>query len=218
MPNANLVFGKEVPMELPRQLKANRERLGLSQEDVAHAIYVSRQTMSSWENGKTYPDVQSLLLLSDLFGVSIDDLVKGDVVSMKEMVSKDAMVMERMAVGSVALILMGIACMVGLSAVWKNPSPVPFLSTGALAGIAAMVAFWIPSLVLSVRIERIKKSHNLVTYREISAFMDGEEVPEDGEALSRRSPWLSNLTKLICGAGIGLIVAFVLTLIVNALH
>ena len=152
-------------MELPRQLKANRERLGLSQEDVAHAIYVSRQTMSSWENGKTYPDVQSLLLLSDLFGVSIDDLVKGDVVSMKEMVSKDAMVMERMAVGSVALILMGIACMVGLNAVWKNPSPVPFLSTGALAGIAAMVAFWIPSLVLSVRIERIKKSHNLVTYR-----------------------------------------------------
>ena len=218
MPNANLVFGKEVPMELPRQLKANRERLGLSQEDVAHAIYVSRQTMSSWENGKTYPDVQSLLLLSDLFGVSIDDLVKGDVVSMKEMVSKDAMVMERMAVGSVALILMGIACMVGLNAVWKNPSPIPFLSTGALAGIAAMVAFWIPSLVLSVRIERIKKSHKLVTYREISAFMDGEEVPEDGEALSRRSPWLSNLTKLICGAGIGLIVAFVLTLIVNALH
>jgi len=205
-------------MELPRQLKANRERLGLSQEDVAHAIYVSRQTMSSWENGKTYPDVQSLLLLSDLFGVSIDDLVKGDVVSMKDMVSKDAMVMERMAVGSVALILMGIACMVGLNAVWKNPSPIPFLSTGALAGIAAMVAFWIPSLVLSGRIARIKKSHPLVTYRALSAFMDGEEVPEDGAALSRRSPWLSNLTKLICGAGIGLIVAFVLTLIVNALH
>lgn len=38
-------------MELPRQLKANRERLGMSQEDVAHAIYVSRQTISSWENG-----------------------------------------------------------------------------------------------------------------------------------------------------------------------
>lgn len=38
-------------MELPEQLKANRERLDMSQEDVAHAIYVSRQTMSSWENG-----------------------------------------------------------------------------------------------------------------------------------------------------------------------
>lgn len=205
-------------MELPRQLRANRERLGLSQEDVAHAIYVSRQTMSSWERGKTYPDVQSLMLLSQLFGVSIDELVKGDVVSMKEMVSKDAVVMERMAVGSVALMLMGIACMVGLNAVWKDPSPVPYMSIGSLAGIAAMVAFWIPSLVLSVRIEKIKKNHDLVTYREISAFMDGEEVPEESRALSRSKPLLSNIVKLVCGAGIGLIVAFVLTLIVNALH
>lgn len=205
-------------MELPRQLRANRERLGLSQEDVAHAIYVSRQTMSSWERGKTYPDVQSLMLLSQLFGVSIDELVKGDVVSMKEMVSKDAVVMERMAVGSVALMLMGIACMVGLNAVWKDPSPVPYMSIGSLAGIAAMVAFWIPSLVLSVRIEKIKKNHDLVTYREISAFMDGEEVSEESKALSRSKPLLSNIVKLVCGAGIGLIVAFVLTLIVNALH
>ena len=205
-------------MELPRQLRANRERLGLSQEDVAHAIYVSRQTMSSWERGKTYPDVQSLMLLSHLFGISIDELVKGDVVSMKEMVSKDAVVMERMAVGSVALMLMGIACMVGLNAVWKDPSPVPYMSIGSLAGIAAMVAFWIPSLVLSVRIEKIKKNHDLVTYREISAFMDGEEVSEESKALSRSKPLLSNIVKLVCGAGIGLIVAFVLTLIVNALH
>ena len=205
-------------MELPRQLRANRERLGLSQEDVAHAIYVSRQTMSSWERGKTYPDVQSLMLLSQLFGVSIDELVKGDVVSMKEMVSKDAVVMERMAVGSVALMLMGIACMVGLNAVWKDPSPVPYMSIGSLAGIAAMVAFWIPSLVLSMRIEKIKKDHSLVTYREISAFMDGEEIPEESKALSRSKPLLSNIVKLVCGAGIGLIVAFVLTLIVNALH
>lgn len=71
-------------MELPQQLKANRERLGLTQEDVAQRIFVSRQTMSSWETGKTYPDVQSLLLLSNLFGVSIDSLVKGDVETMKE--------------------------------------------------------------------------------------------------------------------------------------
>lgn len=205
-------------MELPNQLKANRERLDLSQEDVAHAIFVSRQTMSSWENGKTYPDVQSLLLLSQLFGVSIDELVKGDVVSMKEMVSKDAVIMERMAVGSIVLMLMGIACMVGLHAVWQDPSPIPYLSIGSLAGIAAMIAFWVPSLILSARIEKIKKNHNLVTYREVSAFMDGEEVPEDSEALSRSKPLLSNIVKLVCGAGIGLIIAFVLTLIVNALR
>ena len=76
-------------MELPAQLKANRERLGLSQEDVAHAIYVSRHTISSWENGKTYPDVQSLLLLSQLFGVTLDEFVIGDP-RMEEKIKKDA--------------------------------------------------------------------------------------------------------------------------------
>lgn len=205
-------------MELPEQLKANRERLGLSQEDVAHEIYVSRQTMSSWENGKTYPDVHSLLLLSKVFGVSIDELVKGDVVSMKDMISKDALAMERMSIGSVVLILMGAACMVGLHAVWRDPAPVPYMTAGSLAGIAAMVALWIPSLVLSLKVERIKKSHNLVTYREISAFMDGENVPEDDKALSRRKPALSSAVKIVCGAGAALIVAFVLTLLVNALQ
>ncbi len=205
-------------MELPEQLKANRERLGLSQEDVAHVIYVSRQTMSSWENGKTYPDVQSLLLLSQLFGVSIDELVKGDVVSMKDMISKDALAMERMSIGSIALILMGVACMVGLHAVWQDPTPVPYMTAGSLAGIAAMIALWIPSLILSLKVERIKKSHNLVTYREISAFMDGEEVPEDSKAISRRKPVLFSAVKLACGAGAGLTIAFVLTLLVNALR
>lgn len=126
--------------------------------------------------------------------------------------------MERMAVGSITLILMGVACMVGLHAVWQDPSPIPYLSAGSLVGIATMVAFWIPSIILSVQIERIKKSHNLVTHREISAFMDGEEIPEDNKALSRSRPLLSIIVKLVCGAGIGMIIAFVLTLIVNALH
>lgn len=48
--------------------------------------------------------------------------------------------------------------------------------------------------------------------------MDGEEIPEDRDALSRCRPWLANLAKLACGAGVGLIVAFVLVLIVSALR
>ena len=205
-------------MELPKQLKAQRERLGLSQESVAQAIYVSRQTMSSWENGKTYPDVQSLLLLSDLFGVSIDDLVKGDVVLMKEVVSKDVLKMERLAMGSIALLLTGIACMAGIYAIPPEPSFIPHISAGALIGILVFVAFWIPSLVCTSRIERIKREHNLVTFREISAFMDGEEIPSETGALSGRRPLLSSALKVTCGAGFGFLIAFLITAIVNALH
>ncbi len=190
----------------------------MSQEDVAHAIFVSRQTMSSWERGKTYPDVQSLLLLSQLFGVSIDELVKGDVVSMKNMISKDAVVMERLAWGVIFLILAGVACMVGLPFVWEEPSFLPQFSYGFIAGIGLFLVFFALGLACACRIERIKKDHNLVSYREISAFMEGEEIPADDDALGRKHPFLDNALKVVCGAGVGLLVGFVITWIVNTIN
>lgn len=81
------------PMELARQLKAKREERGLSQDEVSKAIFVSRQTVSNWENDKTYPDVQSLLLLSQLFEVSIDELVRGDVVAMQQAIAEDSRIL-----------------------------------------------------------------------------------------------------------------------------
>ena len=80
-------------MELARQLKAKREERGLSQGEVSKAIFVSRQTISSWENDKTYPDVQSLLLLSQLFEVSVDELVRGDVVAMQQAIAEDSRIL-----------------------------------------------------------------------------------------------------------------------------
>ena len=80
-------------MELARQLKAKREERGFSQDEVSKAIFVSRQTISNWENDKTYPDVQSLLLLSQLFEVSIDELVRGDVVAMQRAIAEDSRIL-----------------------------------------------------------------------------------------------------------------------------
>ena len=51
-------------MELKEHLKEHRNRLGLSQEDVAERIFVSRQTISNWETDRTYPDVQSRLTVA----------------------------------------------------------------------------------------------------------------------------------------------------------
>lgn len=80
-------------MELARQLRAKREERGLSQDEVSKAIFVSRQTISNWENDKTYPDVQSLLLLSQLFEASIDELVRGDVVAMQQAIAEDSRIL-----------------------------------------------------------------------------------------------------------------------------
>lgn len=53
-------------MELGDQIRQLRIERGLLQDDLAAAVYVSRQTVSSWENDKTYPDVQSLVLLRSM--------------------------------------------------------------------------------------------------------------------------------------------------------
>ena len=75
-------------MELGSHIKEHRTELGLSQDDLAERIYVSRQTISNWECGRTYPDVQSLLLLSNVFGVTVDSLIKGDVETMAQVMNE----------------------------------------------------------------------------------------------------------------------------------
>ena len=76
-------------MELSKRIKELRTELGWLQETLAERAYVSRQTISNWETEKSYPDVQSLLILSNIFGVSLDDLIKGDVDTMKETITKN---------------------------------------------------------------------------------------------------------------------------------
>lgn len=71
-----------------RTNKKYRTELNLSQEELAEKVYVTRQTISNWENGKSYPDIHSLLLLSSLFNVSLDQLIKGDVETMKEIINE----------------------------------------------------------------------------------------------------------------------------------
>lgn len=65
-------------MEIGKKLKNARIKAGLTQEKAAEKIDVSRQTISNWENEKSYPDIISVIALSDLYSVSLDELLKGD--------------------------------------------------------------------------------------------------------------------------------------------
>ena len=64
-------------MEIGKKLKNARIEAGLTQEKAAEKINVS-QTISNWENEKSYPDIISVIALSDLYSVSLDELLKGD--------------------------------------------------------------------------------------------------------------------------------------------
>lgn len=64
-------------MKIGDQLKKARLDKNMTQEEVAEKIFVSRQSISNWENNKTYPDIGNVIALSDLYGISLDELLKG---------------------------------------------------------------------------------------------------------------------------------------------
>ena len=71
-------------MDIGQQIRKYRERDEYSQEYLAEKLYVSRQTISNWENEKSYPDIHNLLVMCELFDISLDDLVRGDLNSNKQ--------------------------------------------------------------------------------------------------------------------------------------
>ena len=165
-------------MELGSRIREHRAQLGISQDELAGRIYVSRQTISSWENDKTYPDVQSLLLLANVFGTTIDELVRGDVDVMKETVERDMRLLKRLScamIGFIALMVLVMVWWVVQMTTW-DLSLLQTLPTLTLAlvlwGIALFAAAWAG---------RIKKEHDLVTYREVLSFWNGEPVDRDTE-------------------------------------
>jgi transcriptional regulator with XRE-family HTH domain len=75
-------------MKINQKLKNARINMNLTQEDVAEKIMISRQTISNWENGKSLPDIMSIINLSELYQISLDELLKGDL-KLREKINKD---------------------------------------------------------------------------------------------------------------------------------
>lgn len=154
-------------MEIGKQIKGYRTDMGLSQEELAEQIFVSRQTISNWENDKNYPDVKSLVLLSSLFHISLDILIKGDLEEMKEKVkSEDIKVFNRE--GNIFTILL-IVLMV---------SPVPLVKLGGLIGFGCWAVLAVVTFYFAFRVEKLKKSFDIQTYKEILAFSEGRNLNE----------------------------------------
>ena len=65
-------------MEFHEKLQELRKKRGLTQEELAEALFVSRTAISKWESGRGYPSIDSLKQIAGYFSVSIDDLLSGD--------------------------------------------------------------------------------------------------------------------------------------------
>lgn len=65
-------------MNIGSKIKEERELNGWSQDELAAKLHVTRQSVSKWEMGKVYPGIDILVQMSDIFDLSLDELIKGD--------------------------------------------------------------------------------------------------------------------------------------------
>lgn len=150
-------------MELGKQIKMYRLENKLSQEELADRIYVSRQTISNWENDKSYPDINSLVLLSEVFKVSLDKLIKGDVDVMKDVIQKEE-VDKMNHYGRIYTIMLIVTVV----------SAVPLFMWLGVWALIPWGIIWMVSMYFASKIEKIKKDNDVQTYKEIVAFSEGK--------------------------------------------
>lgn len=176
-------------MELHNQIKKYRTELNLSQEELAEKVYVTRQTISNWENNKNYPDIRSLLLLSALFQVSLDQLIKGDVTMMREEINKNELQrFNRDGAAFTVLLLLAVV------------SAVPLAVFLGYYGLLIAAILFAAAFYFAVRLEKYKKNHDIQTYKEIVAFTEGKRLDEIEKAQEYgKRPYQKAFLALACG-------------------
>lgn len=178
-------------MELGSQIRKRRQELGLSQDELAARVYATRQSVSNWENGKTCPDIKSLLLLAQVFSASLDDLVKGDIAEMKKQIDEaEKAAFRRDSTIFTALFAAMLVTCVPLALLWR------------WRGLAAWSVLAAAALAWSFRVEKWKKKFDIQTYKEIVAFSEGRPLSEIEKA---REEGKRPYQKALLAAGSGLL-------------
>ena len=155
-------------MDIGLQIKKFREQQKISQEELALKIFVSRQTISNWETNKSCPDIKSLITLSNIFNVSLDNFIKEDIKEMKEIVEKATI--KKFNVISVVFLIELIVVAV---------SAYPLFSIKGNIGIVIWLCLFTITLYTASKIEKFKKVYDIQTYKEILAFIDGKQLTHD---------------------------------------
>jgi DNA-binding protein len=187
-------------IDIGSKIKTLRLSKSMTQEQLAKALHVSAQAVSKWENGKSYPDIHSLLLLSALFDVSLDQLIKGDLETMKQEVNAaDVRAMNRD--GIIYTVLLAATIIL----------PAPLLKWFGLYGLIPELLIWGAAMYFALRLERIKKANNVQSYREILAFSEGRKLDEIEQKVEAGKRPYQKLLLVLLTAGITLLVGMVLS-------
>lgn len=193
-------------MDLGKQIKMYRQDAQLSQEDLADHVYVSRQTISNWENDKSYPDVNSLVLLSEVFHISLDKLIKGDIEMMKNVINKDD-VLKLNRYGNISGLLM-VICVVSVAPMFI------FIGKWSIVPLGIIFA---SAMYYAHKIEKIKKDNDIQTYKEIVAFTEGKRLDEIQKQREIGKRPYQKFFLAAAGAFIAALVSFVIAYLIMAI-
>lgn len=152
-------------MDIGIRIKKYREKQNISQDELALKIFVSRQTISNWENNKSYPDIKSLMMLSNIFNVSLDYFMKGDIEEMKKIIDKEAIKKFN---------VMGY--ILGIELLIIATSAYPLFRIDGNIGIIIWVLLYLITFVTGIIIEKFKKKNDIQTYKEIIAFIENKPL------------------------------------------
>ena len=183
-------------MQLGKHIKQLRHEKSLSQEKLAEMVYVSRQTISNWERDKSYPDINSLVLLSQVLDVTIDQLIKEDIEMMEEQINQDD-IRKFGYLSNIFAVMMLITII----------TPIPLVHYLSYLGLGIWLLIFAATFYISILAEKEKKRLNIQTYKEILSFMDGKQLDKINQA---REAGKRPYQKIIYAFVVGLI-----TLIIN---
>ena len=191
-------------MDVGIRIKKYREKQNISQDELAEKIFVSRQTISNWENSKSYPDIKSLLLLSDIFKVSLDDFMKGDIEKIKKLVNTQK-VREFNIIGYIYLAELLILAITAY----------PLFKLEGNIGVIVWILFFLVTFFTAGIAEKIKKNNNIQTYKEILAFINSKQLnyEESQQELGKRM-YQKILFAILAGV-IVLIINLIIIFIIN---
>lgn len=153
-------------MKIGYKIQHYRINHNYSQEQLAEHLQVSRQTISNWENNKSYPDIHNLLLMTDLFHISLDDLIKEDLPQMINTVEKyQRHIFKKTSIIFAILIFIMII------------SAIPIAKYLSLIGnLIWFVGIVLPTFYYAYKVEKDKKKYQIKTYKSIKNFVEGQSL------------------------------------------
>lgn len=185
-------------MNIGNEIKKRRAQMNLSQEELAEKVYVTRQTVSNWETEKSYPDIHSVLLLSQVFGTTVDALLKEDISQMKSEINQNEIKRFNKYSGIFSILLILTILLT-----------VPLIVLLRIPGIIIAVALWAVTMVYAFKVEKIKKDNNISTYKEIVAFSEGKTLDEITTQREIGKRPYQRLVAVLIGMGVGAVIAAV---------